>query len=191
MTAVSDDWVALPSRLHLPLSIDEYRALPEDVGRDTELVDGMLVMSPKPSRRHNRIGRRVAAALESAGAPRWAVETNTDVRLRAEPALVREPDVVVYRGDIPDDDDLLAGDVVLVVEIVPPGSQTVDRKHKPEYAEAGIPYFWRVEMPRDGVPVVHTYALDEGSNNYQATATFIGVVDVVAPFPISVDLMKE
>lgn len=36
--------------------------------------------------------------------------------------------------------------LVLVVEVVSPGSRSVDRVHKPaEFAAAKVPYYWRVE----------------------------------------------
>lgn len=48
----------------------------------------------------------------------------------------------------------------LVAEIVPPGSQVMDRLTKPTtYAGACIPSFWRVEL-KDG-PIVFAYRLEQ------------------------------
>ncbi|MFC7484146.1 Uma2 family endonuclease [Luedemannella flava] len=50
-------------------------------------------------------------------------------------------------------------DVLLVVEVVSAGSEDLDRIIKPrEYAEAGVPWFWRVE--RDGEPTVLVHRLN-------------------------------
>jgi Uma2 family endonuclease len=64
----------------------------------------------------------------------------------------RIPDLVVTTGPVPDDTVWLAPETVaLVIEIVSKGSERMDRWLKPvEYAEAGIPLFWRVE-PDDTV----------------------------------------
>lgn len=48
----------------------------------------------------------------------------------------------------------------VAVEVVGPGTETVDRKHKPaEYASAGIQHYWRVETTPD--LVLHTFQLGE------------------------------
>lgn len=50
-------------------------------------------------------------------------------------------------------------EVLLVIEVMSPGSEVLDRKVKPaEYARARVPHFWRVD--RDGSAVtVHLYQL--------------------------------
>jgi Uma2 family endonuclease len=52
-------------------------------------------------------------------------------------------------------------DVLPVVEVVSPGSQTADRYEKPgEYARNGIPAFWRIEL--EPSIAVHVYRLVDG-----------------------------
>jgi hypothetical protein len=71
---------------------------------------------------------------------------------------------------------------------VSPGSTHTDRIAKPgEYAEAGIPFSWRVEIV-DSEPVVHTYALDEAERVYRSTGIFNGVVETRLSFPVAIDL---
>jgi hypothetical protein len=54
-------------------------------------------------------------------------------------------------------------DVLLIIEIVSPGSTELDRYLKPvEYAQAGVRHFWRVE--RDGPATVHMFGLGVGSD---------------------------
>jgi hypothetical protein len=41
------------------LTLDEWDALPEDVSRRFELVEGLLQMSPKPNPSHQRVVTRL------------------------------------------------------------------------------------------------------------------------------------
>jgi Uma2 family endonuclease len=173
---------------HRELTAEQYDALPEEACRDIEVVDGMVVMSPKPTRRHQKVAARLWQALEPACGPEWTAVLDVDLRIADEPFHNRQPDVVVYRADLPDDKVLRPNDVLLVVEVVSPGSQYTDRKTKPTvYAEAGIRYYWRVET-KDAVPVVFTYVLDEGTGSYAEAGTYIGTVKATVPFPVTVDL---
>ncbi len=72
----------------------------------------------------------------------------------------RSPDILVLRRPAPRGAVWIDPiDTLLVVEVVSPGSENLDRMIKPgEYARAGITRFWRVE--RDGGPATaHMYAL--------------------------------
>jgi Putative restriction endonuclease len=54
-------------------------------------------------------------------------------------------------------------DILLIVEIVSPGSVELDRYLKPvEYSQANVRHFWRVE--RDGPATVHMFGLGVGSD---------------------------
>jgi Uma2 family endonuclease len=94
------------------------------------------------------------AALRLVHDPRIRGRVNIppSVRTAADDLNGRIPDLVVTTGPIPDDTVWLAPEsVALAVEIVSKGSERIDRWLKPvEYAEAGIPHFWRVE-PDDTV----------------------------------------
>jgi Uma2 family endonuclease len=83
------------------------------------------------------------------------------VVLQVDPADCRIPDVVLFGGDADPTGDTnytAAEDVLLVVEVVSAGSQTADRYEKPgEYARAGIPAFWRIEL--EPSISVHVYRL--------------------------------
>jgi Uma2 family endonuclease len=112
-----------------------------------------------------------------------------DVRLRDVPLLNRRPDVIVYRADTIDVMPARPEHILLLVEVVSPGSETTDRTVKAlEYAQAGIRYYWRVEQATSGLPVVHTYVLDPASQVYRATEVFTGVIKAIAPFPVELDL---
>jgi Uma2 family endonuclease len=95
------------------LTAAQYDALPEDVSRTIEVIDGAVAVSPAPSRWHQDVARRIANALEAVCGPGLGVKTDVDLGLADVPLLNRRPDVVVYRAGVPDDQVLRAPDVVL------------------------------------------------------------------------------
>lgn len=149
----------------------------------------MVVVSPSTSKRHNRLARVLANGLDSAAGPEWNADTDFDVRLQDVPLTNRRPDVVVYRADTIDVSPTRPEHLLLVVEVVSPGSETTDRIVKTDqYAKAGIPFYWRVEQALSGVPVVYTHVLDPATRSYRDGQVFTGRVDAVAPFPVKIDL---
>jgi Uma2 family endonuclease len=146
----------------MPMTLDEYLALPEDTR--CEIVDGVPRPMVRPNKVHREVQRQLANALEGSCPPEWAVSEEEVVTISASPAHARISDVMVYRAD--DDptgrrNHTAAPDVLLIVEVVSPNTQTADRYEKPgEYARAGIPAFWRIEL--DPAIVVWTHRLVDG-----------------------------
>jgi hypothetical protein len=175
--------------MHEQISAEQYDAMPEELCRNIEIVDGMIHMSPAASAYHNDLARAIANGLRSAGKPMWRVSCGVDLRLRDIPLLNRQPDVIVFSADIPRRRvPIPASATHAVMEIVLPGSQSTDRTVKPlEYAAAGIQYYWRIEID-DEVPVIYTYSLDRKTNVYQNTGIFDGVVKTDLGFPVEIDL---
>ncbi len=177
-----------PAWMHTQISAEQYDSWSEEQCAGIEIVDGMVVVSPSASKRHNRLARIVANALAAAG-PDWNADVDFDVRLQDVPLTNRRPDVVVYRAETIDLTLTRPEQVLLVVEVVSPGSETTDRIVKPDqYAKAGIPFYWRVEQAATGVPLVYTYVLDPASRVYRDGEVFTGVIEATAPFSVSVDL---
>ena len=85
MTALPD-WLVLPPE---GLSVADYEALPEEICRRIEIIDGAIVVNAAPRRPHQIIARRLANMLEAAAGPAFAVATNVDLRLRDVPLLNR------------------------------------------------------------------------------------------------------
>ncbi len=178
-----------PQWMHDQVTAEQYDSWSKDQCAGIEIVDGMIVLSPSASKRHNRIARMLANALEGAAGPEWNADTDFDLRLQDVPLLNRRPDVVVYRADTIDISPTRPERVLMVVEIVSPGSETTDRKVKfDQYAKSGIQFYWRVEEALTGVPIVYTYVLDLASDTYRDTEVFSGVVKAIAPFPVTIDL---
>lgn len=154
-----------PAWMHTRISAEQYDSWSEEQCAGIEMVDGMVVVSPSASKRHNRLARILANALDTAAGSGWNADTDFDVRLQDVPLTERRPDVVVYRAE------------------------TIDRMVKSDrYARAGIPFPWRVEQAATAVPLVDTYVLDPASGAYRDGEVCAGVVEAAAPFSVTADL---
>lgn len=145
-----------------PWRFEELADLPDD-GRRYEVVDGALVVTPPPSHLHQAVGAALLLQLEHSRpsdwrvVQGWALPLGTDGRV-ADLAVVRAD--VPLRGPSPHPVGLAS--VGMVVEVVSPSSRKTDRFAKPgEYAEVGIPLFWRVET--EPAVVVHAFVLRDGA----------------------------
>jgi Uma2 family endonuclease len=185
MTALPD-WMDLPGGL----SAEDYEALPEEICRRIEIVDGAIIVSAAPRRLHQNIARRLANALEGACGPGLTVSTEVDLRLRDIPLLNRRPDIVLYDASLPDDAVLRPKHCTLVVEVMSPGSVTTDQTDKPaEYAAARIAHYWRVEQdPAEKALFVFCYRLDPTTGAYASAGVHTGTMTVADPVAATIDL---
>jgi Uma2 family endonuclease len=154
--------VQLPSR---PLTLDDVAELAavDDVHR-YELDEGNLLVMPPADAEHAALLARLLVWFVTNGYGDDRVLPTPGLRITGR-SSGRSPDLVVLRQRVaPGTVWIEPTDVLVVVEIVSPGSQTLDRSVKPAgYARAGIVHYWRVE--RDGrAATVHRYTLgtDEG-----------------------------
>jgi Uma2 family endonuclease len=156
--------------------------------RHTELIDGALVFMMSPQRSwHGQVVTGLTFALEGQAPEHLLVEREMTVRLdrRNRP----EPDLVVadteYRpGRTWFDPD----EVLLVVEVVSPESEHRDRTVKPrKYAEAGIPYYWRIEEDGESV-VAYVHELDRNTGAYGPATVHREKLVQEVPFPVTVEL---
>ncbi|MEE1756258.1 Uma2 family endonuclease [Streptomyces sp. SP18CS02] len=178
-----------PAWMRTQISAEQYDSWSEEQCAGIEIVDGMVVVRPSASKRHNRLTRILANALDAAAGADWNADTDFDVRLQDVPLTNRRPDVIVYRTETIDLTPTRPEHVLLVVEVVSPGSETTDRIVKvDQYAKAGIPFYWRVEQATTGVPIIHTYVPDPATKAYRDGEMFTGVIKTAAPFPVTVDL---
>lgn len=103
------------------------------------------------------------------------------------PLRVREPDLVVLGPEA----DLTAprqpADHVLVtVEIIAPSSIRTDAREKPdEYAEAGIPHYWLVDLTAPASLTMFDLA---GEFGYQESPAATGTLTVHEPFHAQLNL---
>jgi Uma2 family endonuclease len=100
---------------------------------------------------------------------------------------VRAPDLVVVPSARAEQNppQLAAADIRLAVEIVSPGTGRTDRVMKmSEYAEAGIPHYWLVDLPPRLQLTVYTL----GSGRYEQRAIGTDLIHLDLPSPVHLDL---
>lgn len=133
-------------------TIADLADLPDD-GLRYELVDGGLHVTPPPTQWHQGLGAALCDLLRETAPAGWRCNVEWPLPLAED--TQRLPDLVAYGWPPrhPRDDPrspVGPADVGLVVEVVSPSSRRTDRFGKPgEYAEAGIPLFWRLETEPD------------------------------------------
>jgi Uma2 family endonuclease len=145
MTVANPAWPSRPPD-HL-LDLAEWDALPEDTSARYELVEGVVVASPRAVPRHQQLVHLLTRQLEDQVGEEYVALPEVELvidGLRGGPGTVRVPDVVVAHraGALDGRPRLGPDDVVLALEILSPGSRRTDRVAKlAEYAEIGIPHY--------------------------------------------------
>lgn len=137
-------------------SYDDYATL-EDDGQRYEVVDGVLLMAPAPSPRHqsrssrlhfylyqnvdlNGLGKVFYAPVDVQLAPNTVVQPDLLVMLNANLGKITKSHIV----GAPD----------LVIEIASPGTAAYDRLSKFQaYARAGVEEYWIVNPERRTIEV--------------------------------------
>jgi Uma2 family endonuclease len=186
---------ALPLQRPRLLTVAEFAALPEATDGRYELQEGKVVMSPSPVPEHQLCLQELQHQIRDQVPEHLITVPEVDVDLGLVPAqrpgFVRIPDlIVVTRAGLArrrrDGGLLRASEVVLAVEIVSDGSQRTDRtiKHD-EYADAGIPHYWIVDI--DDRPTL-TACHRAGEFGYADAPPVTGVLTAEQPFPVRLDL---
>ncbi|MGA6165371.1 Uma2 family endonuclease [Amycolatopsis magusensis] len=192
---------ALPEPVPQPLEVDhlltvtEYAALAETEHGYTELQEGRLLMSLSPRPAHNIASFRLAKQLAGQLSEDLDVVQDIDIDLELagpeEPGFSRRPDLIVaelagVRRAQESGQLISAKDVLLVIEIVSPSSRRMDTvvKHG-EYADAGIPHYWIVDLTE---PVSLTACHLAPGFGYQDAPEVSGRSTLPEPFPLEIDL---
>ncbi|MEV6800183.1 Uma2 family endonuclease [Micromonospora rifamycinica] len=168
---------------------DDLDALPED-GRRRELLDGVLILPASPTRIHQTIAMRLGVALEEECPDDFDVTQAVEVRINRTRSFI--PDVLVTTSTAAarEPSRYEPHEVVLAVEIVSPSTRSIDRVLKPTlYAQAGIPFYWRIEVEDDGL-VVHTYRIDAVNEVYLETGRWTKFVDTGGPIPVNLSIAR-
>jgi len=172
------------------LTVTEYLALGEVEPGYTELFEGRVLLTPTPSVQHARALTGLWSQLRPQLPAGFEGITGVDVDLELAPAdapgFSRRPDLVVVRHDAGRDDVIVrVSEVVVAVEIASSASQRTDRVAKrSDYAAAGIPHYWIVDL--DPLSVLECRLGADGAYADQGAVT--GAFRTLEPFAIEVDL---
>jgi Uma2 family endonuclease len=163
------------------LTLAEHYAAGEDRGVRRELVDGVLIVSPFASRRHQLAVARLQQTLTGACPPHLLVLGTTNVD--REPATNLQPDLTVIRtADI--DKPATEDRPVLVVEVLSPSTRRFDLTIKRQlYAEMGIASYWIVDSKEPSVLVLELARICDYEERLHLTGDEVGQVD--RPFPVT------
>lgn len=159
--------------------------LPETSDMVIEVIDGSLIVSPRPASDHAEALRELAYHLHRAA---------REAGYRALPEInlvigkdLTDPDITVVKPPSERKVFFDASEAVLVVEIMSPGSRRKDRIERPPiYAEAGIQHYLRVEF-RNGDPVVLLHELIDGEYRPVSAAAAGSMFRMSEPFAFEID----
>ncbi|MDN5920103.1 MAG: Uma2 family endonuclease [Pseudonocardia sp.] len=191
-------WPTFPSPLAVDprlLTVSEYLELGETEHGYSELVEGRVVMSPSPLMDHNHVAVELLRRIAPHVAPDQEVLLDVDIDLELvpgdRPGFSRRPDLIVVSREARlrqrDEGGIArASEVALVVEILSPASVRTDHVAKrSDYADAGIPHYWILDL--SGPVTLLAYHL-AGEFGYADGGVVTGRVPIAEPFAAEIDL---
>lgn len=127
------------------MTADQYIALGETPER-YELVDGVVIMSPSPTFRHQKLVMLLIRQLDRYVEPRGG-ELVADIDIVLTPKIVYRPDIVYFRpGRLVGTPERLSEPPDLIVEIISPSSKSLDLITKRnDYEKFGVGEYWVVD----------------------------------------------
>ena len=139
-TITVDDRLGLDRQLRIPMPLEQYLRL--DAGLRAEWVDGVTIVSPAASNRHQFVSRNVFRLLD-ASLPDLEVFYETGVHSRTH--SYRVPDVTVMRT-YEDEGQFYEQVPFANVEVLSRSTRAEDRVRKlMEYLDAGVEQYWIVD----------------------------------------------
>jgi Uma2 family endonuclease len=131
------------------LTLQEWDALPDDNRYRLEVVEGVLLVAPRPITFHQRAVTRLGYLINEELPPHLCALSEVDLIINERPLTVRAPGVLVTTTALADTNPARyrPQDTSLTVEILSEGSVRTDRVMKVvEYAEVGIRHYWIVDL---------------------------------------------
>src|SRR5260370_14686557 len=163
------------------LAVEEMQTMPDDEFR-YELDDGVLIVSPAPSRLHQLAVARLTVILSAACPAGLVVLPGVGVNITKfqhrvpDVAVVRAGSVETFFEETPPE---------LVVEVASPRTRLYDRNRKKDvYQGFGIPAYWIVEPDRDR-PGLTVFELRSGAYEQTAHVTGGDAYRAAGPVPVT------
>jgi Uma2 family endonuclease len=165
-------------------TVDELDQMPHD-GRRYELLDGVLIVSPRPRLLHQEVAVELAVQLRGACPPH--------LRVIPEPAVMLtritefDPDVVVIRRELLREAKV-SEPPLLIVEVRSPSTALIDlNRKKAVYEQFGVPSYWIVDPDPDR-PELTAFELDP-DGRYSEYCRAHGATPFRALKPFAVDII--
>ena len=169
------------------LTLAVWEAIPEDEQFRLELVEGLLSIMPNPYSWHQHAAVKLTHRVTDQLSRDLIALSEVEVVITEVPLTIRIPDVIVISTDVFERNPprVAAADVLLAVEILSDGTRKVDRILKfAEYAEAGIPGYWIIDL--DAPASLRAFTLV--GDAYELSGELTGPVTLdVAGQPVTVD----
>jgi Uma2 family endonuclease len=177
VVTIAEAW---PAAGH-PFTVAELDRMPDD-GRRYELLDGVLVVSPRPTTVHQLVAGRLYGVLSGACPEDLCVVPEPAVELA--PQTEFDPDLVVVRIDQVGGAKF-TGPPLLVVEVRSPSTALIDlNRKKAAYERFGVPSYWIVN-PDPPQTELTVFELRHG--RYALVAETPGSFIAARPFAVTVD----
>ena len=163
-----------------PFTVAELDRMPGD-GHRYDLVDGVLVVSPRPTTVHQAVAGRLYRVLSAVCPEDYLVVPEPAVQL--DPITELAPGLVVVHLDDVGDAKFTAPPL-LVVEVRSPSTALIDLgRKKAAYAKFGVPSYWVVN-PEPARPEISVFEL--GDDGYVLEAKSTHPLTVSRPFAVTV-----
>ena len=164
-----------------PLTRTDLETMPDD-GHRYELIDGTLIVTPAPARRHQRGVGALYVLLRAACPPELEVLMAPFDVVLADDTVV-EPDLLVFRRTDATERGL-HGPPLLAVEVLSPSTRRIDLTLKrARYEAAGCPSYWVVDPD---TPSLTAWTLRAGAYALDVQGDGETELSLTAPFPLRV-----
>ena len=165
----------------LRIDFDAFELLPKEDGWRYELIDNLVMMSPRPAARHQKVsGRLFAALLAQFKGQNCDVIQELDLVLDGQYLI---PDLMITCNDV-FDGNRYEKVPLIVIEIISPSTASVDyitKRHK--YEQLEVQEYWIVSPEEQCISVI-SFATNEQERYCEGNA-----ISFVLPH-IAVDLAE-
>ncbi len=163
----------------LPVTVAELDRLPHDARR-YELLDGVLVVSPRPTTIHQAVAGRLYGLLSSVCPDDLLVVPEPALQLSSKTEFA--PDLVVVPIDEVGDAKFTRPPL-LAIEVRSPSTAIIDlNRKKTAYQRFGVPSYWIVD-PDPARPEVTVFELRDGA--YVTVTVTSAPLTIESPFPVT------